>query len=416
MENKTSIYVCVCCVLLLSVACKGTVKKDSLLESNVECAATQYRLQLDALGGGDRILIPRTVDADGKMTYARRKWDWTIGFFPGSLWYLYNLTDDDYWKRQAEKYTAYLEKEQYNTTHHDIGFVVGCSFLNGLRMGDRADYRQVVVQAAKSLSTRFRPDAGVIQSWNTDKGRPLERGWKCPVIIDNMMNLELLFEATRLSGDSTYYKIAVSHADKTLRNHFRENGSSYHVVDYDPQTGNVLGRCTAQGYSDESAWARGQAWAIYGYTMCYRYTHRPEYLRQAQKVYEFIFTNLNLPDDLVPYWDYDALNIPNEPRDVSAAAITASALYELSVYADDKEYKDTADKILEALSSPAYCAEVGENHHFLLMHSVGSYPDHVEIDVPLNYADYYYLEALKRKGDLEEQGNKRSFLTLVRRK
>ena len=176
----------------------------------------------------------------GKWCTPRRKWDWTIGFFPGSLWYLYNLTDDPYWKDKAESYTEYLIKEQYNTTHHDIGFVIGCSFLNGLRMGGKEEYKPVIVQAAKSLSTRFRPEAGIIQSWNADKGRPLQMGWKCPVIIDNMMNLELLFEATRLSGDSTYYNIALSHIDKTLNNHFREDGSTYHVVDYDPQTGKGL--------------------------------------------------------------------------------------------------------------------------------------------------------------------------------
>lgn len=375
----------------------------------IEQSAAQYRLQAEALEKEDKIRIPRTVDAEGKMIYARRKWDWTVGFFPGSLWYLYDLTGDGYWKRKAECYTKYLEKEQYNTTHHDIGFVVGCSFLNGLRMGHKEEYKPVVVQAAKSLATRFRPEAGVIQSWNTDKGRPLQMGWKCPVIIDNMMNLELLFEATRLSGDSTYYNIAVSHADQTLENHFREDGSSYHVVDYDPRTGEVLGRCTAQGYSDESAWARGQAWAIYGYTMAYRYTRRPEYLDRAEKVYEFVFTHLNLPADLVPYWDFDALNIPNEPRDASAAAIIASALYELNCFSDNKEYKNTADKILEALSSPAYRAETGRNHYFLLMHSVGSWPDHVEVDVPLNYADYYYLEALKRKRDVEMSGKLQEF-------
>ena len=278
------------------------------------------------------------------------------------------------------------------------------------RQGGKEEYKPVIVQAAKSLSTRFRPEAGIIQSWNADKGRPLQMRWKCPVIIDNMMNLELLFEATRLSGDSTYYNIALSHIDKTLNNHFREDGSTYHVVDYDPQTGKVLNRCTAQGYSDESAWARGQAWAIYGYTMAYRYTRMPEYLKQADKVYEFIFTHLNLPTDLVPYWDFDALNIPNEPRDASAAAVIASALYELSYYSDNREYKNTADKIMESLSSPAYRAGIGENHYFLLKHSVGSCPYHVEVDVPLNYADYYYLEALKRKRDMEANGSMQHIL------
>lgn len=403
MGNNILTRTCIGLFIFSVVACGGTKGHKNFLSANIEHAATQYGLQIDALEKNDKILIPRTVNSKGDMVYAHRGWDWTLGFFPGSLWHLYNLTKDEYWKQKAEKFTEYLRKEQYNTSHHDIGFIIGCSFLNGIRMGGEEEYKPVVVQAAKSLSTRFHPGAGIIQSWNADKGRPLQMGWKCPVIIDNLMNLELLFEATRISGDSAYYDIAVSHADKTLRNHFHEDGSSYHVVDYDPETREVLKRCTAQGYSDESAWARGQAWAIYGYTMCYRYTHRPAYLNQAKKVYEFIFTHSNLPEDLIPYWDFDALNIPNELRDVSAAAITASALYELSVFSGNKEYKVTADKIMKTLSSPAYRAEIGKNHHFLLMHSVGSFPDRVEIDVPLNYADYYYLEALSRKRDLEKQ-------------
>lgn len=162
-------------------------------------------------------------------------------------------------------------------------------------------------------------------------------------------------------------------------------------------------RQTAQGYADESAWARGQAWALYGYTTCYRYTHDKKYLDQAEKVYNFIFNNKNLPADLVPYWDYDAPNIPNEPRDASAAACTASALYELSTYVPDKNYKEMADRIMKSLGSPAYRAEVGTNGNFILMHSVGSIPHNQEIDVPLNYADYYFLEALMRKRDLEQK-------------
>ena len=399
MGNDILTRTCIGLFLFSMVACGGVKGRKDFVSTNIEHAAAQYGLQVDALEKNDKILIPRTVNAKGDMVYAHRGWDWTLGFFPGSLWYLYDLTGNEYWQQKAEKYTEYLHKEQYNTSHHDIGFIIGCSFLNGMRMGSREEYKPVVIQAAKSLSTRFRSNAGIIQSWNADKGRPLKMGWKCPVIIDNLMNLELLFEATRLSGDSTYYNIAVSHADKTLENHFREDGSSYHVVDYNPETGEVLKRCTAQGYSDESAWARGQAWAIYGYTMCYRYTHSPVYLKQAKKVYEFIFTNSNLPEDLIPYWDFDALNIPNELRDASAATIMASALYELSVFSNNKEYKETADKIMETLSSPAYRAEIGKNRYFLLMHSVGSFPDRAEMDVPLSYADYYYLEALKRKRD-----------------
>ena len=217
------------------------------------------------------------------------------------------------------------------------------------------------------------------------------------------MNLELLFEATALSGDSTFYNIAVKHADTTMAHHFRQDNSCYHVVDYDPETGEVRKKQTAQGYADESAWARGQAWALYGYTVCYRYTHDKKYLDQAQKVYNFIFTNKNLPEDLVPYWDFDAPNIPNEPRDASAAACTASALYEMENYLPGNDYKVTADKIMESLGSPAYRAAVGTNGNFILMHSVGSIPHDSEIDVPLNDADYYFLEGLMRKRDMEKK-------------
>lgn len=403
MKRQVRIGVCTGLLCWFVISCMNDYRAVGLENNGVSFATKQYAMQLEELEEGGKCLIPRTLKADGTIQYASPAgWDWTAGFYAGSLWYLYSLTGEEYWKQQAEKYTVLLEKVQYNKSTHDVGFMIGCSYLNGIRLGGEVQYRPVVVTAAKSLATRFRPAAGVIQSWNVDKGWQAQRGWECPVIIDNMMNLELLFEATRISGDSTYYHMAVSHADKTLANHFRDDGSSFHVVDYDVKTGAVRSRCTAQGYSDGSAWARGQAWAIYGYTLCYRYTKNPAYLKQAEKVYDFIFTHPNMPDDLVPYWDYDAINIPHEPRDVSAAAITAAALYELCTYAHKEQYRNTADLIMESLSSPAYRARQGTNGGFLLMHSVGSIPHGSEIDVPLNYADYYFLEALKRKRDLEK--------------
>lgn len=362
----------------------------------------QFTLQTDIIEKSGKILNPRTIEKDGSIHYVPID-DWCSGFFPGCMWLTYELTGDQKWEKLAEKYTEDLDSIKYLKWHHDVGFMIGCSYLNGYRLAGKTNYKDVIVEAAKSLSTRFRPGAGVIQSWDADRGWQGTRGWKCPVIIDNMMNLELLFEATRLSGDSTFYDIAVKHADTTLAHHFRDDNSCYHVVDYDPETGEVRSRQTAQGYADESAWARGQAWALYGYTTCYRYTHDKKYLDQAEKVYNFIFNNKNLPADLVPYWDYDAPNIPNEPRDASAAACTASALYELSTYVPDKNYKETADRIMESLGSPAYRAEVGTNGNFILMHSVGSIPHDQEIDVPLNYADYYFLEALMRKRNLEQK-------------
>ena len=374
---------------------------SDFINENVAHAANQYRGHLDTIDSIGHFVNPRTTLPDGSIWYVPVD-DWCSGFFPGSLWYLGELTGDQDWSRRAADYTETLDSAQYLTWHHDVGFIIGSSYLNGYRLGKKEQYAPVVVNAAKSLATRFRPGAGVIQSWNVDKGWQSERGWACPVIIDNMMNLEIMFEATRLTGDSTFYNIAVSHANTTMAHHFRPDFSCYHVVDYDPATGDVRHRQTAQGYADESSWARGQAWALYGYTMCYRYTGDPNYIYQAIKVCDMIFNTPSMPDDLVPYWDYNAPNIPSEPRDASAAACTASALYELSTYLPGRGYKELADKVVASLSSPAYRAATGENNHFLLMHSVGSIPHGHEIDVPINYADYYYLEALLRKKKLDE--------------
>jgi rhamnogalacturonyl hydrolase YesR len=309
---------------------------------------------------------------------------------------MYDLTKDKKWIDYGVKYTETLDSIKHMKAHHDIGFMIYCSFGNALRVTNNEAYENVIIEAAKSLSTRFRPAAGVIQSWDEDRGWQGNRGWKCPVIIDNMMNLELLFEATKFSGDSSFHEIAVSHADKTLANHYRKDWSCYHVVDYDKVKGGVRSKENAQGYADESVWARGQAWGLYGFTVCYRYTKDKRYLDLINNVYNNIFKNKNLPADYVPYWDFNAPNIPNEPRDASAAAIMASALYEAAEYGHP-EYKKTANKIVQSLSSPSYLALTGTNGNFLLMHSVGSIPHGNEIDVPLNYADYYFLEALTRK-------------------
>ena len=395
------------CLLSLSLfaarGCSSSKERQvDFIEDNIANAVAQETLQTDIIEKSGKILNPRTIDENGNIKYIPID-DWCSGFFPGNIWYTYKLTGDAKWLPLARKYTEALDSVKYLKWHHDVGFMIGCSYLNGLRIANIPEYRDVVIEAARSLSTRFRPGAGVIQSWDADRGWQSQRGWACPVIIDNMMNLELMFEASLLSGDSTFYNIAVSHADVTMVNHFREDNSCYHVVDYDPETGAVRSKQTAQGYADESSWARGQAWALYGYTMCYRYTKDKRYLEHAQKIYDFIFSNKNLPEDLVPYWDYDAPNIPNEPRDASAAACTASALYELSTYVPEKNYKEVADKIMYSLGSPAYRAEVGTNGNFILMHSVGSIPHGNEIDVPLNYADYYFLEGLIRKRELEKK-------------
>lgn len=369
---------------------------SNVINNDINFSTRQYSLMLQQIGREGKVRIPKTIDKLGRMVYIPID-DWCSGFFPGSLCYLYQLTNDKSWLLQSKRFTEALDSIQYLTWHHDVGFMIGSSYLNIYRLDPNKAYKKTIIQTAKSLCTRFRKKAGVIQSWNVDRGWQSKRGWTCPVIIDNMMNLELLFEATRLSGDSTYWKVAVSHANKTLENQFRKDGSCYHVVDYDPNNGAVLHRQTAQGYADNSAWARGQAWAIYGYTVCYRYTHDRKYLDQAVKTLNFVMQNPNLPDDLIPYWDFDAPNIPNEPRDVSSAACIASALYEMNNYLPDNGYTSLADRIIRSLSSPEYRAPLGKNGCFLLMHSVGSIPHNNEIDVPLNYADYYFLEALTRR-------------------
>ena len=375
----------------LCMANQGNV--CNTMSEDIVFASRQYSLMLDQIGRKGAVRIPKTIDKMSRMVYIPTD-DWCSGFFAGSLYYLYRLTNDKSWLQQSKRFTEVLD---YLKWHHDVGFMIGSSYLNNYRLQPTKAYKKVIIQTAKSLCTRFRKGAGVIQSWNTDKGWQSKRGWTCPVIIDNMMNLELLFEATRLSGDSTFWNVAIAHADATLKNQVRPDGSCYHVVDYNPTTGEVLHRQTAQGYADNSAWARGQAWAVYGYTTCYRYTRNKKYLDRAVASLNFIMHNKNLPDDLVPYWDFDAPNIPNEPRDASSAACVASALYEMNEYLPDSGYATLADRIMQSLSTPEYRAPLGKNGCFLLMHSVGSIPHNNEIDVPLNYADYYFLEALTRR-------------------
>lgn len=400
--SKKSIMAALFCSLL---PITGITAKTDGIRQAIRNARAQIGLEIDTIEASGKCLNPVTLTPQGKVYYCGYA-DWRSGFFPGSVWYLYELTQDKTLLPLAKKYTEALDKAKKLTSHHDIGFIINCSYGNGLRLEKIQPYKDVMIEAAKSLCTRFRPKAGVIQSWNvTGNSWQAKRGWECPVIIDNMMNLELLFEATKLSGDSTYYKVAVSHADNTMKNQFRPDNSCYHVVDYSISTGAVRHKQTAQGYANESAWSRGQAWAIYGYTMCYRETGNKKYLDQALKTFEFMKNNKNMPADLIPYWDMDAPKIPNEPRDVSSASVIASALYEISTYKvkNAKSYRKYADAIMKSLATPAYTAALGKNGRFILMHSVGSIPHNSEIDVPLNYADYYYMEALVRKMKLENK-------------
>ena len=397
MHIMKKIGMAVVAIGMLVAGCTSSEKESDWTEQAIANARAQIGLEIDTIEASGQFLNPVTLTKEGGVYYCNYA-DWRSGFFPGSVWYLYELTGDTALIPLARKYTEAISEAQNLTWHHDIGFIINCSFGNALRLAPKPADQEVLLQAAKSLCTRFRKQPQVIQSWDvSDNSWQAQRGWECPVIIDNMMNLELLFKATRLSGDSTYYHIAVTHADRTLKEHFRPDGSCYHVVDYSLTDGSVRHRQTAQGYADESVWSRGHAWAIYGYTLCYRETKDPKYLNRALETFDFLRHHPRMPEDGVPYWDMDAPNIPNEPRDVSSAAIIASALYELYIYTHDESLCSYADHILQSLATPAYTAPLGENGRFILMHSVGSIPHNSEINVPLNYADYYYLEALVRK-------------------
>ncbi|WP_138993691.1 glycoside hydrolase family 88 protein [Larkinella sp. C7] len=376
---------------------------NTLIKSLFDQAEQQTRLMLSEVAAADKkagnnkplLVSPRTLNDAGALQLVPAR-DWTSGFFPGELWYLYEFTGKKEWATQARFYTANLEAEKMNAGTHDMGFKIYCSYGNGFRLTRDPAYREVIIQGAKSLSKRFKPTAGIIRSWDHHK-----EVWQCPVIIDNMMNLELLFAATRLTGDSSFYKIAVTHAKTTLKNHYRPDHSSFHVVDYDTLTGKVLKKNTHQGFNDASAWSRGQAWGLYGYTLCYRETKDPQFLKQAEAIARFMLDHPRMPADLVPYYDYDAPGIPNELRDVSAAAVMASALYELSTYGlRNAHYRAKADQVITSLSK-SYASPVGKNHGFLLLHSTGAKT--FERDVPLVYADYYYLEALLRAKKLNEK-------------
>ena len=365
------------------------------IPATLEFAGSQYERLLASVKDDPK--IPRTFQ-DGNVKTVTPK-DWTSGFIAGSLWYLYEYNKDPKWLSAATDYTTRLESIKNYRGSHDVGFILGCSYGNGYRLTNHQAYRDVMSEGATALSSRFNPTVGMLRSW--DHGN-----WSYPVIIDNMMNLELLMSASRVEGGARFREIAVSHADNTLKNHFRPDHSCFHVVDYDSATGAVVAKRTHQGAADSSAWARGQAWALYGFTMMFRETGDTAYLAQATKVADFVLNHPRLPSDKIPYWDFDAPGIPEAPRDASAAAIMSSGLIELCGYVKGGKgnaYLDLARQQLISLSSSVYLAPAGQNGNFILMHNVGNFPSKTEVDAPLNYADYYFLEALLRYRKLDPE-------------
>lgn len=404
---KTVLY----SIVIISLLAFTTDRKEQgFVSSNFSFVQRQLKNMLKETGNRNSLAFPRTTNAAGKMT-TTSMYDWTPGFFPGNLWYAYEHTKDAELQQQAVAWTEKLEPLKDFTKHHDLGFMVYCSYGNAYRLTGNKAYRDILIQSARSLSTRFNPVTGSIKSWNQFKSWHGNKTYHFPVIIDNMMNLELLFFAAKETGDTSFRHIAVTHAENTMKNQIRPDYSSYHVVCYDTTSGKVEGRETAQGYADNSTWARGQAWGIYGFTMVYRETKDERFLKTAVGMADWYLDHKNLPADKVPYWDFNAAEKGYTPginsnankvhtpyRDASAAAITAAALFELSGYAKGREtkYREAAIQMLHTLASLAYRAPAGGNGNFVLMHCVGSIPHNTEIDAPLVYADYYFTEALKR--------------------
>jgi hypothetical protein len=381
------------CLLLavsasLAPACTaGGQNPDTLAAGATLFAKHQLRKSITVLG--DTAMFPRSSGEGGYWKLAKPE-DWTSGFFPGCLWIGFQLTGDSSLLGPAARWTEKLESQQFNTRTHDVGFVLNCSYGNGIRVTSKASYAPILLTGARSLASRFNAGVGCIKSWD-------RRKWPFPVIIDNMMNLELLFWAAKNGGSHDLYDVAVSHAVTTMNNHFREDGSTYHVVSYDSITGAVLAKETHQGRAHESVWARGQAWAMYGFSMAFRETGDERFLKTAQRAADWFIGHL--PDDHVPYWDFSVAAVPGEPRDASAAAIAASALLELgrlaSTPGDRARYTASAGEILSSLCRPPYLAE-GTTSPAILNHATGNKPSQSEIDVSLIYADYYFLEALLR--------------------
>lgn len=383
-------------LFLLFSSCAVSNKQNSSsnisvkwIDENLKASTTQYKYLITKVPEG---VMPRSFTNDTLRTCTSE--NWVAGFYPGTLIYLYENTKDKILYNEALEKITLMDKEQRNTGTHDLGFMMYCSYGNLYRINPDQKYKQILINSARSLATRFNPKVGCIRSWGKSDDTTNFR-----VIIDNMMNLELLLWAAKITGDKSLYNIAVTHANTTMKNHFRNNYSSYHVVVYNPQTGKVEKKQTAQGAADESAWARGQSWGLYGFTMMYRETKDKKYLDHAQHIAEFILNNPHLPADKIPYWDYDAPGIPNTYRDASASAVMASALIELAGYSNSDLstiYLNTAKIILQTLSTPLYKASLGENGGFILKHSVAHFPKNTEVDSPLPYADYYYAEAMMR--------------------
>ena len=363
------------------------------------CRALEELKQKD--GSYDYTMEPRNIlKGDKQKGWNCRKAtpeEWCDGFWPGILWMDYQNTKDEAVRKAAEGYTESLKGIAYRPCYdHDIGFLMFCSYGKGYEVNHSQEYKNVILASADSLATLFNPIVGTILSWPREV-KP--RNWPHNTIMDNMMNLDMMFWAARNGGNKLLHDLAVTHAKTTMQNHFRPDGSCYHVAVYDTINGNLIKGVTHQGYSGDSMWSRGQSWAIYGYTMVYRYTRNKMFLDFAQKVTDIYIKRLKeTSDDFIPLWDMDdSRGTMGAPKDVSAACVVADALLELQKYVGGEkgeEYKQFALQTLAQLSTSKY--QSGKKNVAFLMHSTGHHPAGSEIDASIIYADYYYLEALNR--------------------
>ncbi|GLR20197.1 glycoside hydrolase family 88 protein [Portibacter lacus] len=398
---KINIYLTLVFTLILSTyGCQTTNNSEANLDitKNLDYCVQQANKTIATIQS-DKPIVRNIAPGEKDWKTISYK-DWTSGFWPGILWYLYEYTGDEKWQTLADKTSRTLfPLATRSATDHDLGFQVYCSIGNGYRLTNSPEYKDIILKTADTLATLYNPTVGTILSWPA----MIEKmNWPHNTIVDNMINLEMLFWASRNGGSKDLYEIAVKHATTTMENHFRDDYTTYHVIVYDTITGEKIKGVTHQGYADESLWARGQAWAIYGYTMTYRETGDAKFLDFAQKVTDVYLERL--PEDRIPHWDFDAPNIPNEPKDASAAAIVTSALLELSGYVKDEKkstyYRTQAEFMIQELSTDNYHSN-DKNPAFLL-HSTGHFPRESEIDYSIIYADYYYLEALLRLKKLQE--------------
>ncbi len=390
-------------VIVLLVSCNSNKKQVPVSETQkfdvktvLDLNALKVKEVATSISTKDS--FPRNVKKGAKDWDFVDVKDWCSGFWPGVLWYSYEHSGDKILKDEAEKFTLPIKSIAYTKAdNHDIGFMVYCSYGNGYRITGNEEYKKILLAAADTLATLYNPKVGSILSWPSQMHK-----FKHNTIIDNMMNLELLFWAAKNGGDKELYTIAKSHAEVTMKNIVRKDSAVYHVGSFDEVTGDFLAGYTHQGYAKESMWARGQTWGIYGFSIAYRETGEKAFLDTAIKLSDHYINRL--PEDKIPYWDFDDPKIPNAPKDASAAAVAACGMLELSKLVKDEKlkekYTNAAYSYIEELSTETYLS--GNTNQALVLHSTGHFPKNSEIDVPIIYADYYYMEALMRIKKEEE--------------